>query len=294
MNTIIKFRRILRRAVGKILMYCVISDKIYLSILYYIRIGKIINWNNPKTFNEKMQWLKLYGHQPLYTLLADKYAVKEYVSKLIGRQYVVPCLGVWNHPDEIDFEKLPKQFVLKCNHNSGLGRCICENKDSLDIAKVRLSIGRGLRQNYYLPGRDKQYRDIPKKIIADKYLNDNTGEELRDYKFWCFNGEPKYMYCTNKGENIYENFYDMDFNPIYIDHGFPRILPEIEKPDEFDIMKRLAKELSKGIPFVRVDFFDVNHHVYFGEFTFFDWGGLRPFKDNWDEILGSYIILPQK
>lgn len=269
------------------------SDKVYLSFLYWIRFHERLNLNNPRTFNEKLQWLKLYAHRPIYVTMADKFAVKQYVSRIIGNEYVVPCLGVWDDADDIDFDKLPNQFALKCTHNSGGGRCICKDKTTLDLDQVRKDIAKGLKSNYYLPGRDKQYRDIPKKIIADVFLDDGTGSELRDYKFWCFDGKPTYMYCTNKGKKIYENFYDMDFNPIDINHGFPRLEPEIQKPEEFELMKELAAKLSEGIPFVRVDFFDVNHKVYFGEFTFFDWGGLRPFKNNWDLKLGELIKLPQ-
>lgn len=264
------------------------DDKLYLSILYYVSFGKHLNWKNPTTFNEKLQWLKLYKHKPIYTTMADKYAVKELVSSLIGSEYVVPNLGVWDSFDDIDFNSLPDQFVLKCTHDSG-SRYICKDKEQLDRRKAKKILNKGLKTDYYLPGRDKQYRDIPRRIIADYFLEDNTGNELRDYKFWCFNGEPLYMYCTNKGDSIYENFYDMNFEPVLINHGFPRIQPELEKPKEFELMRDLAKKLSSNIPFVRVDFFDVNHHVYFGEFTFFDWGGWRPFLDGWDEKLGKLI-----
>lgn len=268
------------------------SDKAYLSFVYLCRFRKKINWKNPQTFNEKLQWLKLYNHRNIYTIMADKYAVKQHVEKILGGGgYVVPCYGYWTNAGDIDFDKLPNQFALKCNHNSGRGRCICKNKSELDIERVRKNIQKGLDENYYLPGREKQYRDIPKKIIAEKYLNDGTGDELRDYKFWCFDGVPKYMYCTNKGTKIYENFYDMEFNPVYINHGYPRLSPELEKPEEFDLMKKLAIKLSMGIPFVRVDFFIVNHHVYFSEFTFFDWGGLKPFGADWDKTLGELIDL---
>lgn len=267
---------------------CIKDDKAYLSLIYFVIFRKKINWKNPQTFNEKMQWLKLYRHKPVYVTMADKYAVKKFVADIIGEEYVVPNIGVWERVEDIDFSSLPNQFVLKCTHDSG-SRYICKDKSQLDIEKAKRILNKGMKADYYLPGRDKQYRDIPRKIIADEFLEDNTGEELRDYKFWCFNGEPLYMYCTNKGEHICENFYDMDFNPVPINHGFPRISPELEKPEEFELMRDLARQLSKGVPFVRVDFFDVNHQVYFGEYTFFDWGGWRPFLDGWDEKLGKLI-----
>lgn len=277
-----------------IVQHIIKNDERYISFLYIIKFHRRINLRNPQTFNEKLQWLKLYGHRPEYVIMADKYKVKQFVADRIGEEYVVPCLGVWERAEDIDFEGLPNQFALKCNHNSGGGRCICKDKSKLDLKKVRKDIAKGLKSNYYLPGRDKQYRDIEKRIIADTYLDDRTGNELRDYKFWCFDGVPVYMYCTCKGKYIYENFYDMDFNPVFINHGFPRLIPEIKKPQEFELMKELASKLSAGIPFVRVDFFDVDHHVYFGEFTFFDWGGFLPFCGNWDEELGKLINLPMK
>jgi len=268
------------------------DDETYLKAMLRFYTGEKLDLKDPKTFNQKLQWLKLYAHRPEYVTMADKYAVKKYVANLIGEEYVVPCLGVWESANDIDFDKLPNQFVLKCTHNSGNGRCICKDKSKLDLEKVRRNIAKGLEEDYFLPGRDKQYRDIPKKIIADKYLDDGTGTELRDYKWWCFDGKPTYMYYTNKGESVYENFFDMNYNPVPIDHGFERLQPEMEKPAEFELMKELAAKLSKGIPFVRIDFFDVNHHVYFAEFTFFDWGGFRPFGGNWGYELGKLIKLP--
>jgi hypothetical protein len=288
-NPSVAVRRILIRYGG------FLSDEKYLSLYYRNRFHRKLELNNPKSFNEKLNWLKLYGHRPEYVTMADKYAVKDFVAKRIGEEYVVPCLGVWESADEIDFDKLPNQFALKCTHNSGLGRCICKDKLSLDLNEVRKNIAIGLKEDYYKPGRDKQYRDIQRKIIADQYLDDGTGNELRDYKWWCFDGKPTYMYYTNKGVDIYENFYDMDYNPVNINHGFPRLLPEAPRPANFNLMKELATKLSEGIPFVRVDFFDVNGHVYFGEFTFFDWGGLKPFENyEMDLKLGQLITLPEK
>lgn len=268
------------------------DDETYLSIIFRLYNNYKLDLKNPRTFNQKLQWLKLYAHRPEYVIMADKYAVKKYVADLIGEEYVVPCLGVWGSAEEINFDKLPDKFVLKCTHNSGKGRCICKDKSQIDIDKVRKNIAIGLKEDYFKPGRDKQYKEIPKKIIADEYLDDGTGTELRDYKWWCFDGKPMYMYYTNKGEHVYENFFDMDYHPVGINHGFPRLKPEMEKPKEFELMRELATKLSRGIPFVRIDFFDVNHHVYFAEYTFFDWGGFQPFADNWDLELGKLIHLP--
>ena len=267
------------------------SDKLYLEIVYYIKFGKRLNLNNPKSLNEKLNWLKLYDRNPLYVRLADKYEVKDYVRKKIGDKYVVPCLGIWNHFDDIDFDLLPNQFILKATHDSG-GAFICKNKDSFDKDKAREKMEYALNNNFFYVSREWPYKNIPHRIIADKFLNDDREGELQDYKFWCFNGAPTVFYMTNKGENIYENFYDMDFNPLDMSHGFPRSVPEYKKPLQFDEMKDLAAKLSQGIPFVRVDFFIVEGNVYFGEFTFYDWAGLRPFKDiSTDLKLGEYLML---
>ena len=268
-----------------------LSDEMFLKRMFKAKMGYELNLSNPQTFNEKLQWLKLYGYKDVYSQMADKYLAKEIVRNIIGDDYIVPCIGFWENPEEIDFSNLPQKFVLKCNHNSGLGRCICKNKDLVNENEIKRGLNEGLKQNYFLHLRETPYRDIKRGIVAEKFLDDNTGEELRDYKFLCFSGKPMYMYCTNKGKKIYENYYDMDFNPVNISHGYTRIQPEIQKPQEFELMKDLAARLSQGIPFVRIDFFDVDHHVYFAEFTFYDWAGFKPLMGNWDLELGKLIDL---
>lgn len=264
-------------------------DKLYLTLQYRLNFGRWLNWENPLSFNEKLNWEKLYNHNPLYNILADKHKAKEYVGNIIGKEHIVPSYGVWKTFDEIDFTKLPKQFVLKTSHDSS-GATICTDKDNFDHEAARKKLELSLKRNWYSHLREWVYKDIEPVILADKYLDDHSGTELRDYKFWCFNGEPKVMYLTNKGEHIIENFYDMDFNPLQIDHGFERQKPEFDKPEAFEEMKALATKISKDIPFVRVDFFYVDGVVYFGECTFYDWGGMRPFKDyETDLMLGSWM-----
>ncbi len=202
--------------------------------------------------------------------------------------YIVDNLQVVDKWEDIDFESLLNQFVIKCTHDSG-GAFVCRDKSTFNYQRVRSSVERNLKRDYFHPFREWPYKDIPHRIIVDKYLDDKTGKELRDYKFWCFNGVPKYMYCTIKGNDIFENFYDMEFNPVAIDHGFPRHCLEFEKPAAFDEMKEVAAKLSKGVPFVRVDLFYVDGNIYFGEFTFYDWAGLRPFGGDRDEKLGILI-----
>ncbi len=268
------------------------NDVLYLKIIFRLCVGYKLNLKSPKTFNEKLNWLKLYYRKPEFAIMADKYRVKKYVAERIGEEFVVPNYGVWNSFDEIDFSVLPNQFVLKTTNDS-LGTILCRDKSNFDYEKAKKHIETGLRRNYYYIWREFGYRDVPRRVIADKYLDDGNGAQLLDYKFWCFNGVPKYMYCTIKGDGVFENFYDMEFNPIDINHGFPRHQPEFEKPKRFELMKELASKLSNGLPFVRVDFFYVNNHVYFGEFTFYDWAGIKPFNDiEWDKKLGDDIVLP--
>ena len=267
------------------------DDRKYLSLLYRATFWRKMHWENPQTFNEKMTWLKVYGRDPKYPTMADKYAVKSLVASMIGGGYVVDNYAVADRWDDIDFDALPNQFVIKCTHDSG-GAFVCRDKATFDFEGTRKRIERNLKSYNYKIAREWPYRDVPHRIIFDRLLDDHTGNELRDYKFWCFNGKPTYMYCTVKAQYIYENFYDMDFRPVMIDHGFPRHQPEFERPECFDEMRSLAEKLSAGIPFVRVDFFQVEGKVYFGEFTFFDWGAHRPFKGDWDKRLGELITLP--
>lgn len=271
----------------------ILSDESYIKLRYLVYVHKRCNLISPTTFNEKLNWMKLYYHNPLLPTLVDKYLVKDYVKGIIGDKYVVPNYGVWHSFDEIDFNTLPDKFVLKSTHDSG-GATICKNKASFDYEHAREVFNHDLKVNYFNRTKEWAYNNADPKIIADMLLDDGSGRELRDYKFWCFNGVPKVMYITNKGTNIFENFYDMDFQVLDINHGFPRTEPEYEKPEAFELMKELAAKLSKGLPFVRIDFFYVDGNVFFGEYTFYDWAAFRPFKNKeWDVILGSWINLPQ-
>ena len=268
-----------------------IPAKLYLICVYWLKNGEYLNLHSPKTFNEKLNWLKLYNHNPLYSIMADKYRVKEYVKNTIGSEFVVPQYGVWEKFEDIDFNNLPQQFVLKANHDSS-GAIICLEKCTFDYIVLNAHFKKLLNRNYYYFLKEWPYKNIKRRIIAEMFLTDGTGTELRDYKFLCFSGKPVYMYCTNKGEYIRENFYDMDFNPVNISHGYDKIETPIEKPSGFETMKLLATKLSNNIPFIRIDFFQINDKVYFSEFTFYDWGGMKPFTDkNWEQKLGELIIL---
>ena len=272
------------------------SDKKYLKSVYYIIFGRKLNFENPQTFNEKLNWLKLNDRKPLYSTLVDKYRVKEFVASVIGEEYVVKSYGVWSSSNEIDFDKLPNRFVLKTTHDSA-GPIICKDKSRLDYEAVRQKMDRCLKRSLYLKTREWPYKNVMPRIIADEFLEDgsHTPDEaisLIDYKFWCFNGEAKLMYITVKDKKVFENFYDKDFNPVNINHKFERHQPEFEKPEGFEEMWELASRLSLASqsPFVRVDFFNSRGKIYFGEFTFYDWAGLRPFSsEKQDYELGNLI-----
>ena len=270
------------------------SDETYIKLKYRLIFGKAINLKNPKTLNEKLNWLKIYYHNPMMTVLADKYWAKKYVGGLIGYDYIVPCYGHWENVNKINFDKLPDRFFLKANLDSS-GGLLVDKKKGIDTSRIKSVFSeRHLKRNWFWGGREWGYKHIEPCILAEEYLDEGTGHELHDYKFWCFNGKPTYMYITNKGAVIKENFYDMDFKVVDINHGFERTMPEYRQPDNFDKMKELAAILSRDIPFVRVDFFNVNGKLYFGECTFYDWGGLRPFvNEETDIMLGELLMLPK-
>lgn len=279
------------RLKGKIIRMAApyLSDASYLKLLFRHRVGYKLDLVNPKTFNEKLNWLKLYDRNPMYSKLADKFEVKQYVGSIIGNQYVVPNYGAYEKFEDIDFTKLPEKFVLKATHDSS-GATICTNREALDFLSLKKHFDKLLHRNYYYHGREWPYKNIQPRIIADMYLEDCHGEKLLDYKFWCFNGVPLYMYCTIKSGDVFENFYDMEFNPVEISHGFKRLKPEFDRPKNFELMKELAQKLAAGLPFVRIDLFEVNGQVYFGEYTFYDWGGMKPFTTyNQDLYLGSLL-----
>lgn len=276
-----------------------IPDRVWIQIKYRHIFKKFCDLKNPQTFNEKLQWLKLYERRPDYTTMADKYKVKEYVSNRISEEYVVPILGgPWECFEDIDFDKLPNQFVLKTNHDCG-GVVVCKDKNTFDRIKAKKKLSAHLKNNYYLRFREWPYKKISPLIFAEKYIEDESGEELRDYKFFCFNGEPKLMYIatdrTSETEETKFDFFDMDFNHLPFTNGHPNASVIPNRPTCFEVMKELAAKLSKGIPHVRVDFYEANGNVYFGEFTFFHFSGLVPFNpEEWDNRIGKWITLPER
>lgn len=286
------------RVNSKLGLYNNMDDKKFIEKMFKATMDYPLNLENPKSFNEKLQWLKLYDRNPLYTKLVDKYEVREYISEKIGDDYLIPLLGVWDDPEEIDFDSLPNKFVLKCNHNSGLGMCICTDKSKIDIKKVKNELKSGLAQNYYLNGREWPYKNVSRKIICEKYMTDETGKNLRDYKFYCFDGKPKIVGIyqdRNSDKETTGDFFDMNFEWVDLRFGMPNALNKPQKPQKFQEMIKIAEILSEGMPEVRVDLYISNNKIYFGELTFFDGGGFDKIEPlEWDYKLGSWIKLPKK
>lgn len=279
--------------------YRLLPDKLFCQIKYYHANKRHLNLSDPQTFNEKLNWLKIYDRKPEYTTYVDKYAVREFVSKIIGEQYLIPLLGVWNTPDEIDFDKLPNQFVFKCNHDSG-GLVICKDKSTLNIKEVKRKLWKSLNTDFYLVNREYPYKNVLRKIICEQYMEDSLTGELRDYKFFCFNGKALLMFIATdrqRREEPYFDFFDMNFKHLNIVNLHPNSINQIAKPLNFNLMKELAEKVSKCllVPQARIDFYEINGKVYFGEITLYHFGGFIDFKpDCWNKILGDYIKLPKK
>ena len=270
------------------------NDEEYLKKLFKCHMKRELNLDNPQTFNEKLQWLKLYDRKPEYTTMVDKYAVKKYVADIIGEEYIIPTLGVWNHFDEIDFDKLPNQFVLKCTHDSG-GIVICKDKNKLALKSAKKKIEKCLKRNYYWSSREWPYKDVKPRIIAEKFLSDEGKEELADYKVLCFNGEPK-LIEVHKGRfygNHTADNYDEFWNKTDIEqYDLPKSDEILPKPKFLEEMLHLSRLLSKDLIHVRVDWYFTNNRLYFGELTFFDGSGYNLFCGDADGLLGSWIKLP--
>lgn len=269
-----------------------LPDTIFLKLKFRGTLGYPLNLKSPKTFNEKLQWLKLYDRNPLYTMLVDKYKVKRYVASIIGDEYIIPTLGVWDSFDEIDFDKLPDQFVLKCTHDSG-GLIICKDKRKLNLAKVRRIINKSLNANYYYNGREWPYKNVKPRIIAEKYMQDEHEKDLKDYKIMCFNGKVRMSFvCSERSDKLKVTFFDNNWRKLPFQRHYPTSDTDIPKPQNFSKMVELAEVLSKNIPFVRVDFYEINGKLYFGEMTFFPGGGFEEFTPSkWDKKIGDLITL---
>ena len=291
------FRIILSKKVFNIL-----SDKTYLKLKWKLNMGTELDLVAPKTFNEKLQWLKLYDRKKYYSKLVDKYEAKIWAKKIIGKEYIVPNLGVWNTFDEIEFDKLPQQFVLKCTHDSG-GLVICRNKDKLDLNKVKKIVNKSYKRNYYWSGREWPYKNVKPRIIAEKFMTDGRTEELglTDFKFFCFNGVPKFIYISHGLKNhdlAGISFYDLQGNKLPFKRmDYKEIAGEkFPLPRNFNNMINIAQKLARetNAPFVRVDLYEIDGNIYFSEITFFPCSGFIPFEPiEIDRKLGDMIDLTQ-
>lgn len=269
-------------------------DEQFIRLQYALKMNKDLNLENPETFNEKLQWLKLYDRNPLYTTLVDKYAVREYVADRIGKEYLIPLYGVYETYDEINFDALPDAFVLKVNHTSG-GVYVTKNKEEINHEQWREEIHEWLDSNYYWVHREWPYKNVPPRIIAEKFMVDESGTDLKDYKFFCFDGEPAMLFVgSERATDLRFDFFDLDFNHLPVTQQTKNSERVIKKPKGFDKMVDLARELAQGLPHVRVDFYDINGHIYFGELTFYHNGGHEPFMpDTFDYTMGKYLTLPK-
>ena len=289
------YRFLYRAGQGK---YNRMPDREYLEKKFKAAMGRPLDVDRPVTFNEKLQWLKLYDRRPEYTVYVDKLRVRDYIAGVLGEEYLIPLLGVYESPDEIDFAALPEKFVLKCNHNSGLGMCICQDKSALQIDRVKNELRRGLAQDYYLTGREWPYKHVPRRIICEQFMSDES-EGLIDYKFFCFNGKvDSVMVCLDRhlGDTKFY-FFDRDWQLKRLNirgknapEGFT-----LRRPACMDEMFDIAARLSEGLPFARVDLYECGGKIYFGEITFFPDSGFDPnLLPETDAYFGSLIALPEK
>lgn len=274
-----------------------IKDEAYLKIKYKLVFNKKLNLEKPETFNEKIQWLKLYDRKPEYINMVDKLEAKKYVGNIIGEEYIIQTLGVWNRFEEINFEELPNKFVLKCTHDSG-GIVICKDKNRFNMIEAKRKINRCLKRNYYYYSREWPYKNIIPRIIAEEYLEDNNRCEINDYKLMCYNGKVKNSFvCSgrNTAKGLHVDFFDLNWELLPFERVYPKSEDFIERPSQYEKMIELAEILSKNIPFVRVDFYEVKGKIYFGELTFYPGSGMESFSpDEWDKKLGDLIELPKE
>ena len=276
------------------------DDRLYLRLLYRAKTGNKLNLITPRRFTEKLQWLKLYNRCPEYTSMVDKYEVKKIVAEKIGEKYIIPTLGVWNRPEDIEWDVLPNQFVLKTTHGGGsCGVVICKDIVSFDRNRALEKLRENMRMDIYRLFREWPYKNVPRRIVAEQYLTPPlAANDLPDYKFYCFNGEPKVLLvASNRSSTHNFNYFDMDFNPLpYRSCDGEPIPPErVEKTAHFEEMKEIARALSKGIPHVRDDLYDHPDHPFFGELTFFDSSGFDTINsDEIDRQWGDWLILPNR
>ncbi len=271
----------------------IIPNKLYLMYYFKRKMGYVPNLKNPVTFNEKLNWLKLYDHNSVYTVMADKYLVKEFVSQKIGSQYVIPMLKVYESLDDICISDLPSQFVLKTTHDSG-GVVICKDKERFDMDKAKKILKKHLERNYYYNWREWPYKNVTPRILAEVYMKDREFETLPVYKILCFSGEPKIIQTIQNDKQTNEtiDYFDIQWNRLKLRQNFPNSVQPLEKPEQLEEMLMIASKLSKGMKFIRIDLYVINHRIFFSEYTFYSDAGLEKFyPSKWDKILGDWIKL---
>lgn len=273
-----------------------IPDEMWIKYKYKQVFGKSLNLNTPETFNEKLQWIKLNYRNPSCTMMVDKISAKDYVANKIGRGYIIPTIGVWESFEKIDWDRLPKQFVLKCNHDSG-GLVICRDKSSLNINNAKRKIVKSLKTNYFWHGREWVYKQIKPRVFAETYMEDNGSKQLTDYKFYCFDGKVRCLYVSTGLENHHTakmGFYDLDFKPMPFKRmDYQAFDRPPKKPTNFNEMICIAEKLSEGFPFLRVDLYEINSKIYFSELTFIPCSGWMLIEpEEWDYIMGNWLRLP--
>ena len=275
--------------------YNLISEKTFDTLLFRIRLKYKINWKNPKTFNEKINYLKLYKRNPIYTQIVDKVAFKPYIADKLGLDYVIPTLGVWDNINDIDFKSLPSKYVIKCNHGSGKKFTFIVDKHT-DVEKIKKIMRRSMRTNIYKNTGEWPYNDIKRKIIAEEYIEDiNPEHTLSDYKFFCFDGKPKFLQITTHLDNRKRfNFFNLSMEPLdYYALDFPPVnQKDLKKPTMLKEMISIAEKLSEGFPFIRVDLYNVENRIYVGELTFYPLSGYLRWKEKKTDLeLGEFLNL---
>lgn len=269
------------------------NDAEYLKCIWYYKMGYELDLDCPKTFNEKLQWLKLKDHDPEYTRMVDKYEVKKYVSEAIGAEYVIPTIGIWDSVDDINFSELPDRFVLKCTHDSG-SVVLCRDIDSFDVATAKKRLETACLTNYFYQCREWPYKNVKPRIMAEQLLENEKNSSLVVYKFLCFDGKPKIVQVIQNDKQVEESidYFDIEWNLLDLRQNFPNSKYHLPKPVSFDHMLELVKILSSKKRFIRVDFYEIDCRPYFSEFTFYSDAGFEKFvPNNWDLTLGEWINL---
>lgn len=273
----------------------VVSDEIFLKVAFRLKVGYWPDFEVPKSYNEKLQWLKMHYIRPEYTQMVDKIEVKKYVGSIIGDKYIIPTIGTFDDLSDINWNSLPNQFVIKAAHDSG-GVVVCRDKRKLNILEAENRLINSGKRDYTKFNKEYPYHNVAHRYIVEKYMEDESGTGLIDYKIFCFDGSPKYLFVAT-GRQVGDtrfDFFDLNFNHIPVLNGHPNADKIPTKPKNFDEMLEIATKLSKGMPHVRVDLYNIDGNIYFGELTFFHWSGLMPYEPReWDYKFGEYLKLPK-